>query len=68
MEKLNTLDWITLVLVIVGAVNWGLVGVADFNLVRQIFGEMSSVSRVIYTLVGLSGLYLVFVAGSLKKG
>jgi uncharacterized membrane protein YuzA (DUF378 family) len=68
MENLNSLDWVALVLVIVGAINWGLVGVVDFDLVAQIFGDMSSVSRVVYTLVGLSGLYLAFIASSLKKG
>jgi len=68
MENLNSLDWVALVLVIVGAINWGLVGVVDFDLVAQIFGDMSSVSRVVYTLVGLSGLYLAFTASSLKKG
>jgi len=67
MRNLNLLDWISLVLVIVGAINWGLVGVIDLNLVTKAFGDMSKISRVVYVLVGLSGLYLLFVAGSLKK-
>ncbi|MCE5200330.1 MAG: DUF378 domain-containing protein [Armatimonadota bacterium] len=45
------------VLVTVGAVNWGLVGASRFNLVDRLFGRMSVPSRVIYTLVGLAGLY-----------
>lgn len=67
MEELNSLDWITIVLVVVGALNWGLVGAIDFNLVTRLFGDMSTVSRVVYILVGLSGLYLAVAAGSYKK-
>ncbi len=68
MEELNPLDWITIFLVVVGAINWGLVGTIDFNLVTRLFGDMSTVSRVVYMLVGLSGLYLGFTASSFKKG
>ena len=63
--KLNALDWLALVLVIVGGVNWGLVGFFDFDLVATLFGEMSGLSRVVYALVGLSALYLVFTASKL---
>jgi uncharacterized membrane protein YuzA (DUF378 family) len=48
-----------LVLTIIGAVNWLLVGLFKFNLVSAIFGEMSTLTRIVYTLVGLSGLYLI---------
>jgi uncharacterized membrane protein YuzA (DUF378 family) len=69
MSKLSTLDWIVVILVIVGAINWGLVGVFNFDLVAEIFGGSGAVvSRIIYILVGLSGLYLAGVAGSLKRG
>ena len=44
---------------IIGAVNWGLIGFFDFNLVASIFGGMSWISRIIYGLVGLCGLYLI---------
>jgi uncharacterized membrane protein YuzA (DUF378 family) len=50
---------ITLILLIVGGLNWGLVGLADFDLVAAIFGEGSIVSRIIYVLVGLSALYQI---------
>ncbi len=43
-------------LMVVGALNWGLVGIFDFNLVSAIFGEVSTASRVIYGLVGVAGL------------
>ena len=48
---------ITLILVIVGGLNWGLVGLLDFNLVAALFGEMSTLSRIVYILVGLSALW-----------
>ena len=59
MIKTNTIGWIALVLVIVGALNWGLVGLFGFNLVAAIFGEMSVLSRIVYILVGLSSLVLI---------
>jgi len=67
MKKLNALDWITLVLVIVGGLNWGLVGIFKFDLVAAIFGDMSAASRIVYTLVGLSAVYLLIIAAKLAK-
>ncbi|MFA7254222.1 MAG: DUF378 domain-containing protein [Patescibacteria group bacterium] len=66
MGKMNALDWIALVLVIVGGLNWGLVGFFDFDLVAAIFGEMSTVARIVYDLVGLSAIYML-VATFTKK-
>jgi len=57
MMKMNALDWIVVILVVVGALNWGLVGLFEFDLVATLFGAMSTVSRVVYTLVGLAGVY-----------
>ena len=54
---MKIIDKIALVLIIIGAVNWGLVGIFNFNLVDAIFGSMSVLSRIIYTLVGISGLW-----------
>ena len=54
---MKTIDTIALVLIIIGAINWGLIGLFDFNLVDTIFGTMSLLSRIIYTLVGISGLW-----------
>jgi uncharacterized membrane protein YuzA (DUF378 family) len=60
---MRALDIVTLLLVIVGAVNWGLVGLFEFDLVATIvgedFGETNAISRAIYILVGLAGLYQV---------
>lgn len=61
---MRSLNIITLILVIVGALNWGLVGLFEFDLVAAIagrtFGEVNAFSRIIYVLVGLSGLYQLF--------
>ncbi|MCF0124647.1 MAG: DUF378 domain-containing protein [Clostridia bacterium] len=54
---MRVLDKIALVLIIIGAVNWGLIGLFKFDLVATIFGNMSLLSRIIYTLVGISGLW-----------
>lgn len=54
---MRILNVITLVLLIVGGLNWGLVGLFDFDLVAALFGEMSTLSRVVYVLVGLSALW-----------
>lgn len=53
---MKTLYYIALTLVIIGAINWLLIGLLDFDLVATLFGEMSMLSRIVYSLVGLSGL------------
>ena len=53
---MKVIDNIALVLIIIGAINWGLVGLFNFNLVDTIFGTMSVISRIIYILVGICGL------------
>lgn len=54
---MKIIDKIALLLIIIGAINWGLIGIFNFNLVDTIFGAMSVVSRIIYTLVGIAGLW-----------
>jgi uncharacterized membrane protein YuzA (DUF378 family) len=58
----TAIDWLALVLVIVGGLNWGLVGLFNFDLVAAIFGAMSALSRIVYILVGLAALYMVYFA------
>ena len=65
MKKMNALDWIAVILVIVGGLNWGLVGLFKFDLVAAIFGDMSLLSRIIYDLVGLAALYMIFMKVSM---
>ena len=56
---MSALNIVTLVLLIVGGLNWGLVGFADFDLVAALFGEMSPLSRIVYVLVGISALWQI---------
>ncbi|MCD8022287.1 MAG: DUF378 domain-containing protein [Lachnospiraceae bacterium] len=57
------LDYTALTLVIIGAVNWGLIGFFKLDLVNVIFGNLTWISRLIYALVGISGLYLLSLYG-----
>lgn len=57
MSKLNSIDWLSLVLLFVGGLNWGLVGFFDFDLVSAIFGQGALFSRLVFALVGVSSLY-----------
>ncbi|MBA3675897.1 MAG: DUF378 domain-containing protein [Sphingosinicella sp.] len=56
---MRALNYLTLILLIVGGLNWGLVGLFDFDLVAALFGEMSVLSRIVYVLVGLSALWQI---------
>jgi hypothetical protein len=67
IKNLMLLDWVALILVIVGGLNWGLVGIFGFDLVASIFGAMSMLSQIIYVLVGISALYLVFAIGKFAR-
>jgi uncharacterized protein len=57
--SMNAFDWIAFVLVIIGGLNWGLVGLFSFDLVASIFGDLTLVSRIVYGLVGLSAIYAI---------
>ncbi len=65
--RMNGLDWVAYVLVIIGGVNWGLVGIFDFNLVTELFGTDSALSNIIFALVGLSALYLLYTGMKLAQ-
>lgn len=58
-SKWNALDWVAVALVIVGGINWGLVGAFGINLVEYLFGS-SYMSSIVYVLVGLSALYMIY--------
>ena len=53
---MNILKWITYSLVSIGALNWGLIGAFNFDLVAFLFGDMTTLTRMIYTLVGISAI------------
>ena len=67
MNKLGTLDWIAVILVIIGGLNWGLVGLFNYDVVAGIFGVMTTLSTIVYVLVGLAALYLLVISGKLAK-
>ena len=60
------LDYFAPTIVIIGAVNWGLIGFFQFDLVAWLFGNMSWISRIVYGLVGICGLYLLSFYGRLS--
>ena len=69
-QEENNMKWIDnslLTLAIIGCVNWGLVGFFRFDLVSFIFGDMTWISRIIYALVGLSGIYMLTFYGRIKS-
>lgn len=61
------IDYTILTIAIIGAVNWGLIGFFNFDLVAFIFGDMTLFSRIIYGLVGISGLYLISLYGRINS-
>ena len=64
---MKIVDTIALLLILIGAINWGLIGFFSFDLVRVLFGNMSILSRIVYALVGISGLYGLSFFGRLKN-
>ncbi len=61
MNLMNVFKWTTYALVLIGALNWGLIGAFNFDLVGFLFGEMSIASRIVYSIVGLSAIgYFMF--------
>lgn len=64
---MSTLHWTALVLVIIGALNWGLVGLLQFDLVAALFGgQAAPLSRLIYVLVGISGVVVAFTSSAYR--
>lgn len=64
---MKSIDVLAAILLVVGGLNWGLVGLMNFDLVAVIFGEMSAVSRAVYILVGLSGFYQALTLKSIQR-
>ena len=67
VRRFNALDWIAMILLIVGGLNWGLVGIADFDLVAAIFGDGSALSRIVYVLVGLAALFCLYTTTKMGR-
>lgn len=62
----KVVDYIVLVIVFIGAINWGLIGFFKFDLVAWLLGEMTMLSRIIYGIVGICGLYLLCMFGRIR--
>lgn len=64
---MKVLDYTILTFVVIGAINWGLIGFFDFDLVSTMFGQMSMLTRIIYALVGIGGLYAISYYGRMNS-
>ena len=61
------LDYTVLTITIIGAINWGLIGFFGFDLIAWLFGSMTWLTRIIYAIVGLCGLYLISTYGRIRS-
>src|SRR5688500_289623 len=66
-RRMSAIDWLAMTLLIIGGINWGLIGLFNFDLVATLFGEMTTVSRLVYVLVGLSALYSIYTASKMSN-
>jgi hypothetical protein len=64
---MKALDYTALTIVLIGAINWGLIGFFDFDLVSTLFGQMSLLTRIIYAVVGICGLYAISYYGRMNS-
>jgi len=68
MSKLKGLDMVAFALVIIGGLNWGLIGFLKFDLVAWLFGGMdTAVARIVYAIVGIAALYLLVMVGKFSR-
>jgi uncharacterized membrane protein YuzA (DUF378 family) len=65
--KMNVLDWTAMVLMIIGGINWGLVGLINFDVVAALFGTQSPLARLVYVLVGLAALYSIYTSAKIAS-
>ena len=64
---MKALDYTVLILVIIGAINWGLIGFFGLDLVAFLFGSMSILSRIVYAVIGICGLYAISDCGRISS-
>lgn len=60
-SRMNALDWVAMILLIVGGVNWALVGLFDYDLVARILGAGTMATRIVYIVVGLAAVYSIYL-------
>lgn len=64
---MTALKWVSMILVVVGGINWGLVGIFKFDFVATILGDMTAIARIVYVLIGFAGVYLLTMLPKLLK-
>jgi uncharacterized membrane protein YuzA (DUF378 family) len=62
MRNFSALDWVAIVVLAVGGLNWGMIAAFNIDLVSTLFGEMTTLTRIVYALVGVSAIYVLFAA------
>ncbi|AGY77622.1 MULTISPECIES: DUF378 domain-containing protein [Clostridium] len=68
MYKLSIIDKVSLILVVIGAINWGLIGLLDFNIVEILFGDpVNLIGRILYILIGTAGIDMIILFFKAKK-
>ena len=67
MKKLSSLDWLAYILVILSSINLGLVGFFQYNLIWSILGQGTQVTQVLYDLVGIAGVYMLWMISKMAK-
>ncbi len=65
---MKTLDYTALIISIIGAINWGLIGFFRFDLVAFLLGDMTLLTRIVYAIVGIAGLYMITFFGRIASG
>lgn len=65
--EMSVWDWIALVLVVVGGLNWGLVGLLNLDVVRAVFGTIPVLEQIVYIIIGLGAVYMIYAAAMKKK-
>jgi len=66
-RRMGAFDWLAMVLMIIGGINWGLVGLMSIDLVAAIFGDGTTAARVVYALVGLAALYSIYTMSKMAS-
>ncbi len=67
MTRFTFVDWIAMVLVIIGGLNWGAIGISGFDMIAAVFGDMTIASRFIYVLIGIAAVYLAAILVNLVR-
>lgn len=67
MGQLGFIDWVAIILVVIGGLNWGLIGLFGFNFIGALIGDITWLLRLVYILVGIASIYFVAIAAQLKK-